>query len=73
MTAELATSERETLDHVMMFGSDSYPIHKLRSRWLVDRFFGNEVTVRTFKTKAEAIEAVEQYLEGLRNKKAGRN
>lgn len=65
VTRPLTDNERRLLAHVMMWGSDSYPIRKVRSRWIWDEFFGVKGAPTTFRTKREAFAAFEAFLDVL--------
>lgn len=59
----ITEDERRLLNHVMMFGSDGYPITKVGRKWMVEH-----AAVRfpvLFKTKREATAAFEGFLDVL--------
>jgi len=64
-TRPVTENERRLVSHVMMWGSDSYPVRKVGSRWIVDEFFGCKGAPTTFKTKREATASFEAFLDIL--------
>ena len=68
----LTENEAQFLNHVMMFGSDGYPIQKSRRGWLWIEFFGCKGAPIVYKTKRDCVEAVGRYIDILIDKKAGR-
>lgn len=65
MERKVTQEERALLQHVSMFGSDGYPVRKLRRGWVwgTDSVKGPPVV---FGTKAEAVAAFESFLDILR-------
>jgi len=71
--SSLTEGEANILKHIIRWGSDGYPIQKLRkSRWLWTEMYGIKGPPVVYKTKGEAVTAFERYLDILRDKKAGR-
>ena len=68
----LTEHENQFLRHMSMFGSDGYPVGKLGRKWEFARAFGVGGSPVLYPTKRKAVEAVEAYLETLRDKVAGR-
>ena len=68
----LTQNERQFLNHMSMWGSDGYPVSKIRSRWHWHEFYSINGAPTVYKTKREAVAAVEAYLDILRDKCAGR-
>lgn len=64
MTRALTDEERRLLSHVLMFGSDGYPIAKVRGGWIIDHPAAHFPAV--FRTKRAATEQFERYLDVLR-------
>lgn len=71
-TAALTESEGNFLRHMMMFGSDGYPVQKAGSRWIWVEFWGVRGAPVVYKTKRAAVAAVERYIDILIDRKAGR-
>lgn len=72
MTA-LSENERSLMAHVMLFGSDGYPIRKTSGgRWIVGRDDGTASFPTVFKTKREAVERFEAWMDIKRDQLAGR-
>jgi hypothetical protein len=70
---ELTEDELALINHVMMWGSSSYPIHKLRGkRWTWDDWRSVKGCPKLFNTKREAVEAFERFFDTLLDAKAGR-
>ena len=57
----MTEKERGSLPHWSRWGSDGYPVTKVRSRWSVD---GGGISKR-FKTKREAYARWEAYIDTL--------
>lgn len=69
----LNANERNWLNHMTRWGSDGYPVRKLRpGRWVWDEFFGIKGAPTVYKTKKAAMAAVEAYEDLLIDKHAGR-
>ena len=68
----LTQAESDFLGHIMMFGSAGYPVQKVRSSWQWVEFWGVKGPPITYKTKRDAVAAVERYIEILLDKNAGR-
>lgn len=68
----LTQDEKRFLQHTMMWGSDSYPVHKVGRTWRWMEAGGIGGSPVAFKTKRECVAAVERYLCILRDKYAGR-
>jgi hypothetical protein len=71
----LTEGEHNILRHISRWGSDAYPIRKVTGRtlrWVWDEMYGVKGPPVVYKTKQEAVEAFEGYLEILRAKLAGR-
>ncbi len=62
----LTEEEQHDLDHNMRWGSDGYPLSKVKSGWLLKHF------PKVFKTKKSAGEQWEKYIDILLDKKANR-
>jgi hypothetical protein len=69
---QLTQNEKDLLGHVMMFGSDSYPVRKVGKKWIVDTFFGVKASPVCYKTKKAATLAFENFVRMLVDIKAGR-
>lgn len=67
-------SENETRfhNHMGRWGSDGYPIRKVRSGWVWDEFCGVKGAPTVYKTKRAASSAIETFLDILCDKSAGR-
>jgi hypothetical protein len=72
MTATLSQAESQFLNHMMMFGSDGYPVQKKGRNWFWTEFYGVKGAPTTYKTKRECVAAIELYIDILCDKKAGR-
>jgi hypothetical protein len=68
----LSPAESDFLRHIMMFGSDGYPVQKVGRSWHWVDFWGVKGAPCVYKSKREATAAVERYIEILIDKKAGR-
>lgn len=68
----LTDNERSFMNHMHMWGSDGYPVRKVGRKWHWSDAFGIKGSPTTYKTKREAMEAVERYMGILADKKAGR-
>ena len=69
----LTESENAFLSHNVRWGSDMYPVRKLRAGvWIWDDFAGVKGAPTVYKTKRAAVAAIEAYLEILVAKTAGR-
>jgi hypothetical protein len=69
----LSTGENDFQRHMSMHGSAGYPIRKIKGgRWIWQPFFGVKGAPVVYKTKREAVAAVEAFLYILRDKSAGR-
>ena len=63
----LTDDERALMQHVSMWGSDGYPIRQLsKGRWIWDNWRGVRGTPVIYKTKREATEAFERFMDVLR-------
>ena len=62
----LSANERELFAHVTMFGSAGYPVQKLGRRWIVADAFGVKGPPTVFRTKREATEQFERWLDQAR-------
>ena len=66
MTRTLTADERTLMTHVSRFGSDGYPVRKLRAgRWIVDAFLTVKGPPTVFRTKREAVAAFERFFDVL--------
>lgn len=73
LKGQLNQAEANWLQHMIRFGSEGYPVRKLRGgRWIFDEFFGVKGTPTVYKTKREAVAAIERYEDVLVEKAAGR-
>lgn len=68
----LSEAEARFLAHMCRWGSNGYPIQKVKRGWIWGEFCGVKGPLTVFKTKREAFAAVEQYIYILIDKKAGR-
>ncbi len=68
----LSQAESDFLRAIMMWGSSAYPVQKMGNRWFWTEFWGVRGAPTAYKTKREAVEAVERYISILCDKKAGR-
>jgi len=57
---ELTAGERSLMTHVSMWGSDGYPITKLKRGWIWGTSEVNGPPV-VFKTKREAVQSFERF------------
>jgi hypothetical protein len=71
-TTALTEDEVATLAHWSIWGSDGYPVQKVRGRWHVTGFRGCGACPSAFKTKREATKQWEAYIDVLIERKAGR-
>jgi hypothetical protein len=68
----ISANEKELMKHVMMWGSDGYPIRKAgQSRWIWDACYGVGGSPKVFRTKREAVAAFESFCEVLIDATAG--
>ncbi len=69
----LSQPENDFLRHMMMFGSDGYPVRKVSSgRWVWDEFWGVKGAPTVYKTKREAAAAIGRYIDILIDRTAER-
>ncbi len=69
----LTDQEYHFLTHVQRWGSDGYPIARFGSRWRwVDSYGIRPEGNHIFATKRDAMNAIESFLDHLRDKHAGR-
>jgi len=68
----LTKAENDFLRHMMMWGSSGYPVQKVGRGWHWVEFWGVKGTPTVYKTKREAVAAVERYISILIDQKAGR-
>jgi len=68
----LTEDENWLLNHLMMWGSDAYPIHKLSKGWTWGPVRSIQGPPVIYKTKRECIESFERYEQMLIDRKAGR-
>lgn len=68
----LTSNERSWLNHMVMWGSAGYPVRKVGRGWHWEEFFGVKGAPTVYKTKREAVAAVERFEEILLDKLAGR-
>lgn len=69
----LSEAENHFLQHIQMFGSSAYPIHKVgNGKWLWNEFWGVKGAPTVYRTKRAAAEAIERYIDVLIDKVAGR-
>lgn len=68
----LSDNEESFLRHMMRWGSDGYPVSKVGQSWHWVDFRGCSGAPTVYKTKREAEVAVENYIDILIDKKAGR-
>lgn len=68
----LTEGESSILRHISMWGSDGYPVQKIRSRWHWVDMFGVKGAPVVYKTKREAVAAFELFHSMLLDKLAGR-
>lgn len=73
MARGISDDERALLQHTNLFGSDGYPVRKLRKRgWVWGPWRSVKGPPTTFRTKREATESFERFLDVLRDATAGR-
>ncbi len=68
----LTEAENRWLQHVQMWGSDAWPILKLKRGWIWDEAWGVAGAPTVYKTKREAMDAIECYIQALLDRLAGR-
>lgn len=68
----LTQAESDFMGHMTMWGSDGFPIMKVKGGWLWKEAFGIKGAPVVYKTKKACKEAIEKYLAVLRDKSAGR-
>lgn len=69
LMAGLTMGESDLLAHVSRWGSDGYPIQKCRGgRWIWTEMFGIKGAPVVYKTKREVTQAIENYLDVLRDR-----
>lgn len=68
----LTENERRFLTHNTRWGSDGYPITKIKGGWVWHESYGVKGAPVVFKTKKAAGEAIENYIDILCDKLAGR-
>lgn len=68
----LSQAESNFLRAIMMWGASAYPVQKMGNRWFWTEFWGVKGAPTSYKTKREAVGAVERYVDILIDRKAGR-
>lgn len=68
----LSEQESAFMGHMTRWGSDGYPVRKIGNGWQWVEFYGIKGAPVVYKTKKAAFEAVENYIEFLCDKIAGR-
>jgi hypothetical protein len=68
----LTEAENDFLQHMQRWGRDGYPVRKLRRKWLFESAFGVGGSPILYTTKGLAVKAVEDYVDILLDKVAGR-
>ena len=72
MASTMTQAEQDFLRAITMWGSDAYPVLKVKNGWIWNEFWGVEGAPTVFKTKRACVEAIERYIQVLLDKKAGR-
>ena len=63
----LTDDEIALMRHISMWGSDGYPIRQLsKGRWIWDNWRGVRGAPTIYKTKREAIETFERFMDIVR-------
>ncbi len=70
--ANLTEGESNILRHISMWGSDGYPVQKIRRGWHWTEMFGVKGAPVVYKTKREAVSAFETFHSMLIDKAAER-
>lgn len=71
--ATLSEAENNFLRHVQMWGSCSWPVRKVSpAKWVWFDFWGVKGAPTVYKTKRDAMHAVDTYIGILCDKAAGR-
>ena len=65
-TRPVTEDERALLQHVSRWGSDGYPVQKLKSRWTWGPWRSVKGPPTTFRTKREATASFELFLDLVR-------
>ena len=65
-------AERDFQQHIDHWGSAAYPVRKVGHGWHWFDFWGVKGAPCVYKTKREAVAAIERYLDILCDKSAGR-
>lgn len=65
-------AERDFHRHISMFGSAGYPVQKMGRRWVWTDFWGVKGSPIVYKTKRDAVAAIERFVLVLNDKAAGR-
>ena len=68
----LTIAEAAFLEHNIRWGSDGHPIAKIGRGWHWQDVAGVRGAPTVYRTKRECVEAIERYLDILRDKMAGR-
>ena len=68
----LTQAESDFMTHMGRWGSDGYPVRKVGRNWHWIEFWGVKGAPTVYKTKRDAVKAIEAYLDILRDKSAGR-
>ena len=73
MYKTLNQAENDFLRHITMWGSAAYPTQKVgNGKWIWREFWGVKGAPTVYKTKKACVEAIERYMDILRDKAAGR-
>ena len=65
-------SEKDFHRAIDRYGSDAYPISRVSRGWIWHEFWGVQGAPVVYKTKREAVQAIERYVDILCDKAAGR-
>ena len=65
-------AEKDFHQHISMWGSDGYPILKVKNGWIWTDFCGVKGAPIVYKTKRACTFAIERFLDVLCDKAAGR-
>lgn len=66
MAQELTEDERWLVNHVSMFGSDGFPVHKVGRQWTWGPVRSVKGPPECFRTKREAVASFEAWMDARR-------
>ena len=69
----LTEGENQLLAHYIRYGSDGYPVQKVKGGWLWTEMYGIKGAPTVYKTKKSCHAAIEAYIHILIGRRTGRD